>query len=263
MIESIISLALLGIIFGAALAFASIKFAVEEDPKAEAIKDVLPGANCGACGLAGCSTFAEKVVSGEADVAACIPGGADVAGDIADIMGMPKPEEGVSYIAQVKCVGFGDTAKDSFVYDGVPNCTAASEFFGGFKDCQYGCLGLGTCAQVCPFDAITMENDKPVVDPELCKACNKCVELCPRSVISLVTYNPKAYAVLCNSRDKGKQTKAFCQVGCIGCGACFKVCEDEAVTMEKGKLATIDPEKCTSCAKCVEKCPRPIIFGPS
>ncbi len=262
MIESIISLSLIGLVFGAVLAFASIKFAVEEDPKVVAVKDVVPGANCGACGFAGCSAFAEAVVAEKADIAACIPGGADCCAEIADILGKPKPEEGVSYVAQVNCIGFGEASTDSFIYDGVPTCTAANDFFGGFKECQYGCLGLGTCALVCPFDAVTMENGKPIIDPELCKGCGKCKDDCPRGVISIVAYNPQAYGVLCNSKDKGKQTKAYCEVGCTGCGACAKACEEEAIAMEKGKLATIDPQKCTACGNCLEKCKRDCIVLP-
>lgn len=262
MIEAIISLGGLGLIFGGLLAFASKKFAVEVDPKVEEVRGVLPGANCGACGFAGCSDFSAAVAAGEADVAGCIPGGAGTAAQIADILGLPKPPEGVRYVAQVNCVGFGDLAADSFIYDGVPTCAAAVNFFEGFKSCKYGCLGLGTCAAVCPFDAITMVNGKPVVDPELCKGCGKCKDECPRGVISIVSYNSQAYAVLCNSKDRGKQTRAFCEVGCIGCGACAKACEEEAVTMDKGKLATIDPEKCTACGNCVEKCKRNCIVVP-
>ncbi len=262
MIEAIISLGGLGLAFGGILAFASKKFAVYVDPKVEAIRDVLPGANCGACGLPGCANFSDAVACGEADVAACIPGGAECAGKMADILGLPKPEEGVQLIAQVNCIGFGDLSNDSFVYDGVPTCSAAANFFKGFKSCEYGCLGLGTCAAVCTFDAITMVKGKPIVDPELCKGCGKCEDDCPRGVISIISYNPQAFAVLCNSKDKGKQTKAFCQVGCIGCGACAKVCEAEAITMEKGKLATVDPGKCTACGSCVEKCKRNCIVVP-
>ncbi len=262
MIPAIVSLGGLGLVFGGILAFASKKFAVYVDPKIEAIRDVLPGANCGACGFAGCANFSDAVAVGDAGIADCIPGGADCAGQIADILGMPKPEEGVQLVAQVNCIGFGEAAADSFIYDGVLTCTAANAMFDGYKECKYGCLGLGTCAEVCPFDAITMKNGKPIVDPGLCKACNKCVTDCPRGVVSIVNYNPQAYAVLCNSKDKGKQTKMFCQVGCIGCGACAKVCEANAIVMEKGKLATIDPALCTVCGNCVEKCKRDCIVVP-
>lgn len=262
MIEAIASLAALGLLFGGILAFASKKFAVEVDPTIEAIREVLPGANCGACGYAGCANFSDAVAAGECDVTACIPGGADCAGKIADILGMPKPPEGVQIIAQVNCVGFGEASSDRYIYDGVPTCVAAHSEFRGFKDCEYGCLGLGTCAMVCPFDAIEMVKGKPIVDPDLCKGCGKCKEDCPRGVISMISYNPKAYAVLCNSKDKGKQTKAACQVGCIGCGACAKVCNDGAIAMEKGKLATVDPDKCTACGACKEKCKRDCIIVP-
>ncbi len=263
MIPAIVSLGGLGLLFGGVLAFASKKFAVYVDPQIEAIRDALPGANCGACGFAGCANFSDAVAAGEAGLADCTPGGADVAAKVADILGMPKPEEGVKVIAQVNCIGFGDIASDSFVYDGILDCTAANAFFDGFKECKYGCLGLGTCAVICPFDAITMKDGKPIIDPELCKACKKCVDDCPRGVISMVHYNPEAYAVLCNSQDKGKQTKAVCQVGCIGDGRCVKVCEYDAMTFEKGKLTKIFPEKCTACGKCAEKCPRNCIVVPS
>ncbi len=253
-IYAIAALGLIGLIFGLLLAMAAKVFAVETDPRVEAVKEVLPGANCGACGYAGCANFAEAVVSGETKATGCIPGGEDTASAIGELLGQ-EVDKTVQPLATVFCIGDTFKTEDRFIYDGVKDCAVASEFLGGFKVCSYGCLGFGNCVRVCMFDAIKMgEHGLPVVDYEKCTGCGLCATACPRTIIKMLPKGEAGHLVLCNSHDRGKAVSKACEVGCIACKACVKVCPEEAIVMDEN-LAVIDLEKCTDCGKCVEKCP--------
>ena len=160
--------------------------------------------------------------------------------------------------AFVKCAGTCETAKDEYKYSGIKDCIMASQMQnGGAKGCSYGCLGYGSCVEACPFDAIHIIDGIAVVDREACKACGRCVKVCPKHLIELIPYKQKTF-VQCNSNDKGKSLMEVCQSGCIGCRLCEKNCEAQAITVNNF-LARIDPEKCTNCGVCAEKCPRKII----
>ena len=156
---TLIVLAGLGIVFGVALALVASRFVVKVDPKVEQVRETLPGANCGACGFAGCMGYAEAVV-GNPDVASsmCAPGKAAVAEKIAVITGK-KAEKVDPKIARVFCQGGASLSQRKFIYTGVQDCTAAVLAAGGDKSCDYGCLGYATCMRACPFDAITMSAD--------------------------------------------------------------------------------------------------------
>jgi len=65
-LKAILLLGSLGLVFGAILAYASKKFAVEVDEKEEKILEVLPGANCGGCGFPGCGGLAAAIAKGDA-----------------------------------------------------------------------------------------------------------------------------------------------------------------------------------------------------
>ena len=251
-IASIVSLSGLGVLFGAGLAFASKKFAVEVDPKVEEILDVLPSANCGACAYPGCSAFAIGIVEGKAPLNGCIPGGSETAQKIAAIMGM-EADETVSMVAIVHCQGSHILAKERFKYEGIMDCRATVLSGNGYKSCIYGCLGLGSCVDACPFDAMYMGTDGlPVVDRDKCTGCGRCISACPRDLIDLQPKSQKVF-VLCNSLDKGKSAMSNCNVSCIGCKKCEKACPYDAVKIENF-LAIIDYEKCRSCGICVVKC---------
>ncbi len=253
-VYAILALGLMGLLFGLMLAVAARIFAVEVDPRVEAVKDAVPGANCGACGYAGCAKFAEAVVSGEAKANDCIPGGEETVKAIAEILG-GDIETSVSPVATLFCIGDCFKASDRFVYDGVQDCAVAGEFNDGFKNCSYGCLGYGNCVKVCLFDAIYMgKHGLPVVDEEKCTGCGLCASACPRELIQMLLPGEEGYLVLCSSQDRGKTVSRACEVGCIACKACVKVCPVEAIEMD-GKLAVIDLEKCTDCGDCKEKCP--------
>jgi electron transport complex protein RnfB len=250
----LIVLAGLGIVFGIALAIVASRFVVKIDPKVEQVRETLPGANCGACGFAGCMGYAEAVV-GNPDVAVsmCAPGKSAVAGKIAEITGK-KAEKVEPRIARVFCQGGTSLSQRKFIYTGVKDCTAAVLAAGGDKSCEFGCLGYGTCMRACPFDAITMSADNlPIINPEKCTSCGKCVAACPKQVIELAQMS-KAVVISCHSRDKGADTKKKCQVGCIACGICVRTCPSDAIRVENNH-ARIDHAKCIVCGLCVKKCP--------
>ncbi|HUI45862.1 MAG TPA: Fe-S cluster domain-containing protein [Nitrospirota bacterium] len=251
---TLIVLAGLGVVFGVALAIVASRFVVKVDPKVEKVRETLPGANCGACGFAGCMGYAEAVV-GNPDVAVsmCAPGKSAVAEKIAEITGK-KAEKIEPKIARVFCQGGNSLSQRKFIYTGVQDCTAAVLAAGGDKSCEYGCLGYGTCMRACPFGAITMSADNlPLISPEKCTACGKCVAACPKQVIELAQAS-KAVVISCHSRDKGVDVKKKCQVGCIACGICVRTCPVDAIKIDNN-LARIDHSKCVVCGLCVKKCP--------
>ena len=256
-VYAIAVLGVLAIVFGLILAVAAKVFEVEVDPRLPEIQACLAGANCGGCGYPGCGGCAEAILAGKAPVTACAPAGPENAAKIAAIMGMEAPS-GDKMVAHVLCNG-GCNAKDNFEYRGVKDCLAATKVCGGdAKACRYGCFGFGSCVAACKFDAIHVENGVAVVDKEKCVACGKCVAACPNHLIDLVPYSAQ-HLVQCNSHDKGKDVKAKCDVGCIGCTLCTKQCEDGAISMDNN-VAVIDYEKCTNCGKCAAKCPVKIIL---
>lgn len=258
-INSILLLGGMGLLFGILLSIASNVFAVELDPKVEAMLNALPGANCGACGFPGCEGLANAINDGRAPVTACPIGGQKVANNLAEIIGVNAGNVERN-VAVVLCQGDCDKAKNKFQYEGIKDCRIANELVGGPKTCTYGCLGCGTCEDVCMFDAITMVNGVAVIDKEKCTSCMKCIEICPRKIIELVPYDNEV-VVKCKSEDAGKEVRSYCSVGCIGCKICVKNCPEEAFIFENN-LARINYEKCTSCGICVEKCPTKAIDMP-
>lgn len=248
----------LGIVFGLVLAFAAKAFAVKKDAREEAVAAALPGANCGGCGYPGCAGYAAAVARGEAPVNSCSVGGAAVAAKLGEIMGVAAGDT-VKKVASVHCSG-GGVDKQKYEYIGVHDCLAAARLPGGGPlSCQYGCLGMGTCENVCPFDAIHVKNGVAVVDEDKCKACNKCVDICPRHIIDLEPYKTKKHVTIpCSSKDKGPAVTKVCSDGCIGCAICAKACPTQAIDMVDN-LAVINYDKCIGCGICAQKCPRKLI----
>ncbi len=259
-INAIVALGLIGLLFGLLLSMAARVFAVKVDPRVEKVKEVLPGANCGACGYAGCAQFAEAVTRGETDPAGCIPGGTNTANALAKELGLEIAET-EPLVATVFCIGDNEKAADLFVYEGVEDCAVAGRMNGGFKACGYGCLGLGNCVRACPFEAIDIgPHGLPVVDQEACTGCGLCVTACPRDLLeTLPRRSNQGHLVLCRSHERGKTVSKACSVGCIACKACVKACPEEAITMDD-KLAVIDLDKCNDCGECVPVCPPGTIF---
>ncbi|TGC09659.1 Rnf electron transport complex subunit RnfB [Methanolobus halotolerans] len=253
LIESMAILGGLGLAVGIMLIVASRKFKVETNPLVEEIIDVLPGANCGACGFAGCADFAERVVNEDAPITGCPVGGFDVAKEIGGIVGQEVGEGEVEY-PLIRCNG-GLNCVDRFEYVGFEDCKAVMMLSDGEKGCNYGCMGRGTCVRACPFDAITIGEDRlPHVNKNLCTSCGLCIASCPNDIIVFAKESEKVH-VRCMSRDKGKAVKAVCAVGCIGCKICEKNCPEDAIKVTDF-IAVIDQDKCTACGICVEKCPQ-------
>lgn len=258
MIMAPIVLGALGIVFGGILAFASKVFAVEKDPREEEISAILPGANCGGCGFPGCGGFASAVVKGVAPVSACTPGGAELAQKIGAIMGV-EAEVGARKVAQVLCSGHG-CDKVRYDYEGLTDCRAMVKVSAGHLQCTYGCLGGGTCEEICPFDAIHIIDGVAVVDQKACVACNMCVDVCPKNLIQLVPLKTKKHvAINCHSGAKGAEVRKGCDDGCIGCGICVKVCPREGAIKVENFLAKIDYDICIGCGICAQNCPRKTI----
>ena len=241
-----------GLAVGLLLTLSARAFAVKQDPKAEKIRDILPGANCGACGFAGCDEYAEKAAAGEAPVGLCVPGGDQVSASMSEILGV----EGVEVLrkkAHLNCHVCSSPAVQKFEYNGVPSCRAAANFYGGDRACRFGCLGYGDCAAACDFHAITMNGGMPEIDRELCTGCGKCVKTCPKKCLSLLPETQK-FAVACSNREVGKKVMSVCRSGCIGCGKCVKNCPANAIELVD-HLASIVPENCIGCGTCAENCP--------
>ncbi len=255
-IQAVLVVGITGLIFGIILSIASVIFAVKKDERIDLIEAELPGANCGACGCAGCSAYASGIVNDGLALNLCSVGKTPVAKRIGEIMGTDAGcvEEKV---AKVMCQGNCNLAEDKYIYEGVSNCNVAIRLGGGAKVCRYGCLGLGTCVEACEFDAIEIIDGIAVVNEEKCTGCGKCKNACPKHIIELV---PKAAEVfvLCGNKDKGPAVNKYCKVSCIACGICQKNCPEGAISV-MDNVAVIDYEKCTACGTCVEKCPKKVI----
>jgi len=250
-------LGVIGLVLGLALGIVGKVFAVKEDEKALAVREVLPGVNCGACGFPGCDGFSKAVAEGKAKVSGCAVGGDPVAKKVATIMGVEETFA-TKLVAFVKCAGTTSLAKSNYKYEGIHDCNAISMMAGsGPKACTYGCLGYGSCVAACPFDAIDIAEGIAKIDPNKCVACGLCVPKCPKNLIEIVPDDSKV-RVQCNSNDTGPVVRKHCSAGCISCKLCERNCPHDAIHVIDN-LARVDYAKCTLCGICVEKCPTDVI----
>ncbi len=250
-------ISVLGLVLGICLSIAEKKLAVEKDEKLLQLEAIMPGANCGGCGFAGCSAYAEAVFNGDAKPGLCSPGGDELAKKMGQIMGVE-----VSYlekrVAFVHCKGNPSHTQMDYNYKGIKDCNAAYILQGGPVSCKEGCLHLGSCIAVCPVGAIKKdENGDVVVDDTKCIGCEKCTKVCPNNVIKMVPFKDE-YIVACNNHLPGGKVKKICSVGCIGCKLCqikvenspFEVVDflshnDYSKDQENAsKAAEICPQKC-------------------
>lgn len=252
-----LTLAFMGVGFAALIAVSYRFLSVKGDPKLELFMAILPGSNCGACGHAGCMAFAESLAQGKSEPTGCLSGGAAVAAKLAQALGVSLTPQ-AELVAYVACKAGRKDAKVKYDYVGVADCQASSLLFGGARMCEYGCLGLGSCVRVCPFDAIHVtEEGVALVDKKRCKSCRKCVAACPRKLISMVPRDQNVL-VACHNLDKGRRAKEVCNMACIACRICEKNCPTNAIVVTNN-LAVIDYAKCTQCGICVQKCPQKCI----
>ena len=233
----VIIVGVIGLVCSVLLVVASHFLSVPADTRVEDIRAFLPGANCGACGYAGCDDYAKAVAGGSAKPNLCIPGGASAADQISEYLGV-QSESTVPQKAVVRCSGTCEKCGDAEEYHGPATCAACAALYRGKKACSYGCMGYGDCVMVCKFGALSIVDGVARVDESLCTG-------------SSVT-------VRCSSHDSGAVVRKVCSAGCIGCMICTKVCPTGAITVTNF-LASIDPDKCTNCGACAEKCPVKVI----
>ena len=255
---AVVSLGAIGIASAVILYFIAQKFKVIEDPRIDVVDELLPGANCGGCGFAGCRSLAEAIVkNGSLDGFNCPVGGAQVMTSIGEALGF-QVELTEPKIAVIRCNGSKSNAIAKIQYDGPQSCAYANSLHAGESGCPNGCLGLGDCVDACNFDAIYIDDETglPVVSNENCVACGACVTACPRNIIELRNKGKKDRRIFvsCVNTEKGAPAKKNCAVACIGCGKCVKICPFEAITLVNN-LAYIDSDKCKLCRKCVAECP--------
>ena len=258
LLSTILVTSLLGALLALLLYVVAKRFHVEEDARIDEVEKILPGANCGGCGFAGCRAMAEALVSRE-DISSlnCPVGGGECMGKIAAFLGKQVAVQD-PLVAVVRCGGSCANRPRVNTFDGAQSCAVAASLYAGQTGCSYGCIGLGDCTLKCDFGAIKMnpETGLPEVDDEKCTACGACVKACPKMIIELRKKAPKGRKIYvsCVNKDKGAVARKACKVACIGCGKCAKVCAHDAITIENN-VAYIDATKCKMCRKCVVECP--------
>lgn len=260
-IWTIVILAGLGLLLALILFWVAKKFKVEEDPRIDEVEKVMPGANCGGCGFAGCRAFADAAVKApNLDNQFCPVGGNETMKKVAAILGFEVAEK-APQVAVVRCNGSCENRPRVNEYDGVKSCKVKAALYSGDTLCSFGCVGCGDCVDACQFGAISMnpETGLPVVDETKCTACGACAKACPKSVIEIrnagtTPKNNRRVFVSCVNKDKGGVARKACKAACIGCGKCQKVCKFGAITIENN-LCYIDSSKCKACGQCFFECP--------
>jgi Na+-translocating ferredoxin:NAD+ oxidoreductase RNF subunit RnfB len=258
LVLTVLTLGVLGILLAVILYFVAQKFHVEEDPRIDEVEKMLPGANCGGCGFAGCRAMSEALVTRD-NIASlyCPVAGGDTMKSIAGFLGKVAPDK-EPMVATMRCGGSCDKRPKVNHYDGALSCAVVNTFYVGESACAFGCIGYGDCVNACKFGALKLNPETGLVevDADKCTACGACVKACPKGLIELRKKWPKnrAIYVACRSKNRGAVVMKACKAGCIGCGKCAKVCAFGAITIEND-LAYIDHEKCKLCRKCVNECP--------
>lgn len=258
LVLTVLTLSVLGVVLAVILYFVAQKFRVEEDPRIDEVEKMLPGANCGGCGFAGCRAMSEALVTRD-NIGSlyCPVAGGDVMKSIAGYLGKAAAEKS-PMVATMRCGGTCQKRPKVNHYDGALSCAVVNTFYIGESGCAFGCIGYGDCVQACKFGAMSINTETGLVeiDPDKCTACGACVKTCPKALIELCKKWPKnrAVYVACRSKNRGSVVMKVCKAGCIGCGKCAKACPFGAITIDS-YLAYIDPEKCKLCRKCVNECP--------
>ncbi len=251
----VLAVTVIGIICAVILSIASKFMAVKVDERFPLVRDCLPGANCGACGFAGCDGYANALIEDDdLSTALCIPGGAQVVESISAVLG--KEAAAVEKkVAVIACKGDCNASSKKMDYVGIETCAASKLLFGGAGKCTFGCEGLGDCAAVCPYGAICIENGIAHIDERICVGCGLCTKACPNGIISIATVGKRPVPhVLCSNKQKGAAVRQECSAGCIACGMCAKKCPKNAIEIVNN-LAVINYDECVGCGLCVKTCP--------
>jgi len=253
-ITAMLVMAALGTALAVALAVANKKLYVYEDPRIDVIEEMLPRANCGACGTAGCRHFAELCVKGAINPAQCTVSSKEMKEAIADLLGVQLGHQ-EKRVARLACAGGTHVSYTRARYQGLASCRAANVVAGGGKGCTWGCLGFGDCVSACTFGAIRMnKHNLPVVDEDKCAACGDCVRVCPKGLFSIHPVSHRLW-VACKNLDASNQAEAECEVTCTGCGRCAAYAPEGLITIESN-LAVIDYSKNALGSKlAIEGCP--------
>ncbi len=250
----------LGSSFAVALLIASEKLKVKVDPKIEQIHEALPHLDCGACGFAGCGSYAKAVLAKPELIGKCAPGGPETSEKIAAILNLQISDSGPAERPIVHCRAHGDDKTYYGKYQGIPTCTAANAL-ANVQACKFGCLGFGDCTRACRFDALCIIDDLATVDYEKCTGCGACSRTCPRNLIEMIPFSyENMMTVACSSKEAGKSTRQMCKVGCIGCGICAKQTEQFSVEDNSARLdyEKYQPSEQTETA--LNKCPTGVII---
>jgi electron transport complex protein RnfB len=253
-LTAILILGGVGLAFGVLIALANRRLWVWEDPRIEIVAQMLPNANCGACGLPGCRAFAEQAVERKVAPAQCTVANDSARQAIAGFLGV-EAGQAVKRVARLLCAGGSDVAVQRAEYRGLATCAAAAAVAGGGKGCAWGCLGFADCARVCDFAAITMsEAGLPVVDPERCTACGDCVEACPKSLFVLLPLEHRLL-VQCKNLVAGDDALEECRVACTACGKCVQDSPPGLISVATG-VAELNYELIAAATeRAVSRCP--------
>ncbi len=249
-----IFMSFLGLLLASALAVANKLFWVFEDPRIQEVEELLPATNCGACGQAGCHQFAEALIGGSITASECTVTTEQVTEEIAEYLGVDagETEKRLAYLA---CAGGSHVANMRSHYSGLETCRGAAQVGGGPKGCEWGCLGLGDCGDVCDLGAITMDkHGLPVVDPLLCTACEDCIDVCPKHLFSIHPVSHQLW-VACANLLHGDDAENYCEVACNACEKCVKDSVGGLIEMDDN-LAVVDYEKnALASPDVIDRCP--------
>ncbi len=251
-LTSIGALGALSLLLVTLLVLAHRKLHVDEDPRIDEVEQMLPHANCGACGFPGCRPFAEALVAGAAAPGKCSVSTDDGRARIAAFLGVDVGAE-EKRVARLACAGGSNVARNRAHYEGHESCRAAAQVAGGGKGCFWGCLGLADCAVVCDFDAIRMDvHSLPVVDEAKCTACGDCVEACPKDLFSIHPVSHRLW-VACRSLEAGDEMLADCEVACTACGRCAM--DAPGLIAMTNNLPVVDYTRNHSTQVPIQRCP--------
>lgn len=218
-LTSVLTLGGISLALSVLLVLINRKLHVHEDPRIDTVEEMLPGSNCGACGFPGCRALSEALVGGDALPSRCTVSSPEGHVQIAGFLGVDVGSQ-EKVVARLACAGGINVARSRAHYQGLSTCRASSMVGGGGKVCAWGCLGLGDCAEVCDFDAITLDaNHLPFVDVDKCTACGDCVDVCPKDLFELHADSRRLW-VACKNLQEGDSVLEGCEVGCTACGRC-------------------------------------------